>query len=42
MVMLKYIILLPIFHFNKISVYFVPFCETKIKILKIFSNTQGY
>lgn len=42
MVMLNYIILLPIFHFNKISVYFVSFSETSIKILKNYSFEQGY
>lgn len=42
MVMLNYILLLPIFHFNKISVYFVSFSETSIKILKNFSFEQGY
>lgn len=42
MVMLNYIVLLPIFHFNKISVYFVSFRENAIKILKNFSFEQGY
>ena len=42
MVMLKYILLLPIVHFNKISVYFVSFRETQVKILKIFSNKRSY
>ena len=42
MVMLNYIVLLTIFHFNKISVYFVSFRETQVKILKIFSNKRSY